>query len=101
MDLLEQMETSDLQEGEGERKEKEKEAEEGDSVVRSSSLDVMDLLEQMETSDLQEGEGEKRRRRRREFNGNLTFAGGEERGREPVATDAIRDHGGRRCRPTR
>ena len=62
MDLLEQMETSDLQEGEGEKKEKE----EGDSVVRSSSLDVMDLLEQMETSDLQEGEGEKKEKEKEE-----------------------------------
>ena len=62
MDLLEQMETSGLQEGEGEKKEKE----EGDSVVRSSSLDVMDLLEQMETSDLQEGEGEKKEKEKEE-----------------------------------
>ena len=62
MDLLEQMETSGLQEGEGEKKEKE----EGDSVVRSSSLDVMDLLEQMETSDFQEGEGEKEEKEKEE-----------------------------------
>ena len=61
MDLLEQMETSDLQEGEGE-----KEKEEGDSVVRSSSLDVMDLLEQMETSDLQGREGEKKEKEKEE-----------------------------------
>ena len=33
---------------------------EGDSAVRSFSLNVMDLLEQMETSDLQEGEEEGR-----------------------------------------
>ena len=64
MDLLEQMETSGLQEGEEEKKEKEKE--EGDSVVRSSSLDVMALLEQMETSDLQEGEGEKEEKEKEE-----------------------------------